>query len=109
MKERQPKKSREKKMAESGASPEEDLNRLLEMILESGARMMRAKASSLLLVDSRTQKLHFRVATGEKKNEVKQFSLNVGEGIAGYVAQQGEPLLIRDVSRDSRWYRQISE
>ena len=109
MKARHSKKGSEKKKAESGVSPEDDLNRLLEMILESGARMMRAKASSLLLVDSKTQKLHFRVATGAKKDEVKQFSLKLGEGIAGYVAQQGEPLLISDVSRDRRWYRQISE
>lgn len=91
------------------APTEEDLNRLLEMILESGARMMCAKASSLLLLDSRTGKLHFRVATGAKKDEIKQFSLRLGEGIAGHVAREGEPLLISDVTRDGRWYRQISE
>ncbi|MFW6011662.1 MAG: sigma 54-interacting transcriptional regulator [Desulfosalsimonas sp.] len=89
--------------------PHEDLNRLLELILESGARMMRAKASSLLLMDTKTRRLNFRVATGAKKHEVKHYSLRVGEGIAGHVALKGKPLLIGDVSADSRWYRQISD
>ncbi|MFP4452163.1 MAG: sigma-54 interaction domain-containing protein [Desulfobacterales bacterium] len=103
------KESKEKKAPQIEVSPYEDLNRLLELILESGARMMRAKASSLLLMDSKAQRLNFRVATGVKKNEIKQFSLRVGEGIAGHVALKGQPLLIEDVSADSRWYRQISD
>ena len=41
-----------------------DLNRLLELILESGTAIMRAKASSLLFLDERKQKLYFKVATG---------------------------------------------
>ncbi|MFW5975360.1 MAG: sigma 54-interacting transcriptional regulator [Desulfosalsimonas sp.] len=98
-----------KTTAEPDLSPHEDLNRLLEMILESGARMMRAKASSLLLVDPRTGRLNFRVATGAKKHEIKQFSLRPGEGIAGHVAVKGQALLIEDVGADSRWHRQISE
>ncbi|MCF8110403.1 MAG: sigma 54-interacting transcriptional regulator [Desulfobacteraceae bacterium] len=103
------KESKGKKDSLIAAAPHEDLNRLLELILESGARMMRARASSLLLMDPKTQRLNFRVATGAKKNEIKQFSLRVGEGIAGHVALKGEPLLIGDVSADSRWYRQISD
>ncbi|MFW6284109.1 MAG: sigma-54 interaction domain-containing protein [Desulfosalsimonas sp.] len=86
-----------------------DLDRLLEMILEAGARMMRARASSLLLLDKKTGRLNFQVATGAKKDEIKQFSVRVGEGIAGHVASTGEPLLIADVSQDRRWYRHISD
>ncbi|MFW5930538.1 MAG: sigma 54-interacting transcriptional regulator [Desulfosalsimonas sp.] len=103
------KEKKEKKASQVEAAPHEDLNRLLELILESGASMMRAKASSLLLMDSKSRRLNFRVATGAKKREIKQFSVRVGEGIAGHVALKGEPLLIGDVSEDSRWYRQISD
>jgi Nif-specific regulatory protein len=49
------------------------------------------------------------VATGEKKDDVKQFEIDLGQGIAGYVAQTGEPLLIPNVSEDPRWYKEISE
>lgn len=86
-----------------------DLDRLLEMILEAGARMMHARASSLLFLNRKTGRLHFQVATGAKKDEIKQFSIQPGEGIAGHVAQTGEPLLIGDVTRDKRWYRNISD
>jgi Nif-specific regulatory protein len=82
---------------------------LLELIINSATRMMAAKASSLLLMDEKSKKLFFKVATGEKGSEVRQFQINIGEGIVGYVAQTGEPLLIPDVSLDPRWDKRISE
>ena len=79
-----------------------DLDQLLELIIDSATRMMQAKASSLLLLDQKTGKLYFKIATGEKKEEVRKYEVNMGEGIAGYVAETGEPLLIPDVSKDNR-------
>jgi Nif-specific regulatory protein len=87
----------------------QDIDQLLELIIETATRMMDAKASSLLLVDKKTNKLFFKVATGEKKVDVKKFEIGMGQGIAGYVAEKGEPLLIPDVSSDPRWYREISD
>lgn len=86
-----------------------DLDQLLELIIDTATRMMEAKASSLLLLDEKTRKLYFKVATGEKGKEVRQFEINLGEGISGYVAETGEPLLIPDVSKDPRWDKRISE
>jgi Nif-specific regulatory protein len=87
----------------------QDLDQLLELIIETATRMMDAKASSLLLLDRKTQKLYFKVATGAKGTDIKQFEIDLGQGIAGYVAQTGEPLLIPDVAKDPRWYKEISE
>ena len=56
---------------------------LLELIINSATRMMEAKASSLLLLDEKTRRLYFKVATGEKGKEVRQFQINMGEGIVG--------------------------
>jgi Nif-specific regulatory protein len=86
-----------------------DLDELLELIIDTATRMMQAKASSLLLLDQKTGKLYFKVATGEKKEEVRKYEINVGQGIAGFVAEKGEPLLIPDVTKDARWYKKISE
>ncbi len=86
-----------------------DLNQLLELILMTGTRIMRAKASSLLLLDQKTQKLYFKVTTGTKKEAVKNFEIKLGQGIVGHVAETGDPLLIKDVAKDSRWYRTISD
>ncbi len=86
-----------------------DLNQLLELIMETGTRIMRAKASSLLLLDQKTKKLYFKVTTGIKKDEIKNFEIKIGQGIVGHVVKTGEPLLIKDVTKDSRWYRSISD
>jgi Nif-specific regulatory protein len=86
-----------------------DLDQLLELIIESAAGMVKAKASSLLLLDPKTRKLYFKVATGEKKREIKEFEVSLGQGIAGAVAESGEALLIPDVSKDPRWLKDISE
>ncbi|MGE5258582.1 MAG: sigma 54-interacting transcriptional regulator, partial [Hyphomicrobiales bacterium] len=93
----------------SWVSSVQDPDQLLELIIETATRMMDAKASSLLLVDPKTRKLYFKVATGEKRTGVKRFHVDIGQGIAGHVAQTGEPLLIPDVTRDRRWHRQISD
>ena len=87
----------------------QDLDQLLELIIETATRIMDAKASSLLLLDRKTQKLYFKVATGSKGTDIKQFEIDLGQGIAGHVAQTGEPLLIPDVAKDPRWYKEISE
>jgi Nif-specific regulatory protein len=86
-----------------------DLDNLLELIIDTATKMMQAKASSLLLLDPKTKKLYFKVAIGERKEELRKYEINLGQGIAGTVAQTGEPLLIQDVTRDPRWYKQISE
>ncbi len=86
-----------------------DLDKLLELIIESAARVIKAKAASLLLVDRKSNTLFFQVATGEKKNEVKEYRIKMGQGIAGHVAQSGQSLLIEDVRNDPRWFKEISE
>jgi Nif-specific regulatory protein len=87
----------------------QDLDKLLELIIESAASVVKAKAASLLLVEAKSKSLYFQVATGKKKNEVKDYRVKMGQGIAGHVALTGEPLLIEDVSNDPRWYKEISE
>lgn len=91
------------------ASPIQNLDQFLEFTVEKAVRIMQSKAGSLLLLDQETGDLYFKVATGDKKEELKRFKIKIGEGIAGKVAQTGEPLLISDVRKDPRWNKDISE
>ncbi|MBN2029728.1 sigma-54-dependent Fis family transcriptional regulator [bacterium] len=86
-----------------------DLDRLLELIIESATEVMGARASSLLLLDKKKEKLYFQAATGDKKDDVKKFEVSLGKGIAGYVAKTGKPLLVEDVEKGSVWDKKISE
>jgi len=93
----------------SWVSSVQDLDKLLELIIESASRVVQAKAASLLLVEPKSNTLYFQVATGEKKDQVKDYRVKMGQGIAGHVALTGEPLLIPDVRNDPRWFKEISE
>ena len=76
---------------------------LLEMIMGKSKEVMDAEASSLMLLDEETQELYFNVATGEKGAAIKEIRLPLGKGIAGWVAENREPLLVPDAYQDPRF------
>ena len=84
-----------------------NLDRTLTAIMEYVNRVFNVEAGSLLLVEG--DALIFKAAAGVKGDQVKPFSLKLGQGIAGWVAQNGEPLLVSDVKSDSRHFGQIDE
>jgi len=81
----------------------------LDRILAWTQEVMRAEGSSILLLDEDGQSLRFVAATGPKAGELKPFSVPLGEGIAGWVAQTGQPAIVNDVRRDARFLRKISD
>ena len=50
----------------------QDQKQLPGLIVDTAARMMQAKASSLLLLDEDGETLRFEVTTGPKKQEIKK-------------------------------------
>jgi Nif-specific regulatory protein len=86
-----------------------DANTLLTRIIESATRLTEGEASSLLLLNPENNKLYFEIALGSKGPDVKKFSLNLGEGIAGWVAQNNRSLIVNDVEDDPRFYADISK
>ncbi|MGA6926700.1 MAG: sigma 54-interacting transcriptional regulator [Desulfosarcina sp.] len=97
------------KAISSWVSSVEDLDKLLQLIIESATSVVRAEAASLLLLDQTTNTLYFKVATGTKGDAVKEFRVKIGQGIAGRVAKTGRPLLIADARQDDRWLREIGD
>lgn len=81
-----------------------DLDELLSVIMKTAEEVMETEAASLLLLDEETRELVFRVALGTKGSELREkFRVKVGEGIAGWVAKTGEPLIVDDASKDPRF------
>ena len=64
---------------------------------------MQVKEAILMLTDSQTKELIVRQACGEDTERLKEVKFKLGEGIAGWVAQRGEPLLLNDAQSDSRF------
>ena len=81
----------------------------LESIVATASDVLDASAASLFLVDEKQDRLIFAVAIGSKSEEVKEVSVPLGQGIAGYVASTGQPISITDAEKDSRFYRSIGE
>lgn len=86
-----------------------ELKKVLNIIMEKTKQLVKSEAWSLLLVDEKSNELVFEVATGDRSEKVKRFKLNMGEGIAGWVAQSGEPLLVPDVSKDPRFFEHVDK
>lgn len=80
-----------------------DLNQLLTFLMTCATKVMKAKDSSLMLLDERTNELVFKIALGEKGSQVQEFRLRMGQGIAGQVALTGDPIIVSDTAEDKRF------
>jgi diguanylate cyclase (GGDEF)-like protein len=86
-----------------------DTGSILDIIMEKTNELVKAEAGSVLLLDEETNELYFELTEGEKKNDIKRFRLKVGEGIAGWVALHGEPLIVEDVATDPRFCNKMDD
>ena len=87
-----------------------DPDNVLPNILDVAQRAMDATAASVALVDEATQELVYVIATGRYGERVKQnVRLKLGQGIGGWVAQQGQSLVLTDVANDPRFNRVAAE
>ena len=79
-----------------------DLVTLLTLIIEAAREITRTEAASILLTDPKTGDLYFEAATGTKSEEVKRVVVPPNS-LAGWVAREGKPQIIDDVSSDPRF------
>lgn len=80
-----------------------DISEVLKRSLELEREVVDAETGSILLMDPTGEYLEFAVALGDAGNVLKNHRIKVGEGIAGTVAKEKSPLLIRDVQKDKRF------
>lgn len=62
---------------------------------------------SVLLRNKKTGELTFKLVVGENVESLKGLRLDRGEGVAGWIAESGESLILADVSRDPRFNGRI--
>lgn len=77
--------------------------------MQAATRLMNCEVGSLLLLNEERSELFFEVALGDKEKAVKEVRLKMGEGIAGWVAKHGVPLIVADVSTDPRHSLRVDE
>ena len=86
-----------------------ELDTLLRNMLDITTEYVEAEASSIILLDSKNQRLEFYISLGEKASTVEKTYLELGKGVAGWVVESGQGVIIDDVSSDNRFYPVVDE
>jgi sigma-B regulation protein RsbU (phosphoserine phosphatase) len=73
----------------------------LESVVEQAVELLGADRGSIMLMDEETGELVVRASRG--LDSALEYRMPLGEGIAGWVASRGEPLVLQDVVSDHRF------
>lgn len=77
---------------------------LLANIMSITVRYLNAAAASVFLVNHQTDRLDFYIQAGNETPSLWDESLEMGQGIAGWVASNGQPVMVEDARSDPRYY-----
>jgi signal transduction histidine kinase len=80
-----------------------DLGKVLDDTMQLATAVLNASASALMLVDEASQGLIFEYAYGEMENVLRKQKIALDEGIAGWVATHGVPVVVNNVHADPRF------
>ncbi|MBN2134706.1 MAG: sensor domain-containing diguanylate cyclase [Acidobacteria bacterium] len=90
-------------------SSEMDIEQVLSRIIDACRELVSAEGWSILLKDKKRDELVFTRIHGKKKAELANMKIKVGQGIAGKVAESGEPKIVNDVTTDADFYPGIDQ
>ena len=76
-----------------------NLPTILNVALDTVLQIFGGSVGGILLFDEKIQKLCYKAHRGLSAKYAGEMCLTMGEGIAGKVAQTGEPILLEDISR----------
>lgn len=85
-----------------------ELDKLLHEIMDSTKIVMDTEASSLFLLNDDNSWLTLTVPTGPATAELSGKSIPADQGLSGWVVQNVEPVIVRDVQKDPRFAGELS-
>jgi len=84
-----------------------DIDKLLLESMELATKLIDAGAASIMLIDDQQEVLVFRVSHGGRGNALRQQRIPLDEGIAGWVASHGRPVIANDARADERFSHRV--
>jgi NtrC-family two-component system sensor histidine kinase KinB len=85
-----------------------ELGEVLDRILEQTSKALQADAASIALATA-TGELEFRAAIGIERDKIVGQHLKMGQGVAGWVAQEGIGVIVPEARKDPRFYNKFDE
>jgi diguanylate cyclase (GGDEF)-like protein len=79
-----------------------DLETILRTIMEHMERFIEADLWTLLMLDEERQELYYAITAGGEEASLRDLRVKVGEGVAGWVVEHGETLLVPEAENDPR-------
>jgi sigma-B regulation protein RsbU (phosphoserine phosphatase) len=80
-----------------------DLNKLLELILDSLLKVVKYDAAAIFLKDQERQEIEHIKARGFDPALEPDLKLKIGQGLAGWAAKTKKSVIVPDVKQDSRY------
>jgi PAS domain S-box-containing protein len=80
-----------------------DIDEVMKALLAQMNEPLNAEATSIALVDNRTNELVYQAAEGIGGGKIVGLRLPANQGLSGWVMQHGEPALVPDTSNDPRF------
>ncbi len=80
-----------------------DLQQVMDAIFQSLRQVVNFDAVAVYLVHRKSLALEMVNSSGYPDGSEEAFGLQVGQGIVGWVAKTGEPVIVPDVTRDARY------
>ncbi len=84
-------------------TPIRNFDTLVRTILEKSAELLKAEQGSLMILDQETDELLLEAKKGVREGILDKIRIGRGEGIAGRVAEHGEPFLVANLEQDPRF------
>ena len=85
-----------------------DRDAILLAIMQQMEQFFKPETWSLLLLDEEQHDLYYAVAVGHKEDDLKELRVPMGHGLAGWVAEHGESLIVPEVNQDPRFDPQFA-
>lgn len=86
-----------------------NLKEVLDIVMNKIKDLIMAEAWSILMLDEASNELVFEVALGEKGDQVREMRLALGQGVAGWVAQHQQPVIVADAATDQRFFKGVDQ
>ncbi len=80
-----------------------ELEIVLTTVMTQMAQFFGPERWSMMLVDKEKNDLYYVIAVGEDTNSLRGLRVPMGEGIAGWVALTGNPMVVPDTTVEPRW------
>ncbi len=86
-----------------------DLSGILHNIMEQMKRFFNPQAWSLLVLDEPKRQLYYGVISGGQTEKLRRKRIPLGQGIPGWVALHGEPMILTTVPDDAELADELPE